>query len=91
MNDQTPPPGWTVDRRIALPTLIMLAGNLLLGIWLASSAYAHLNEIDRRVTRLEASDGRQADAFAKIADRLARIEERIISLQRQARPDPHSQ
>jgi hypothetical protein len=80
---------WVVDRRIALPTLIMLVGNLLLGAWLASSAYANLREIDRRVTRLEASDSRQADAFAKIADRLARIEERIISLQRRENNDPN--
>lgn len=78
---------WTIDRRIALPTLILLASNLLLGVWIASSAYANLHEIDRRVTKLETNDTRRAETYNTIADRLARIEERLISLQRREHDD----
>jgi hypothetical protein len=77
----TPHNDWHLDKKVPIALIFALMVQMFaFGAWL-SSLNTTVFQTEQRLVRLEANDQRQTDLFGMISDRLARIEERIISVQ----------
>ena len=88
--DPAPDNAWRLDRHVP----IALIGALLLQTawlgWWASGVAFRLDDHERRVSSLERTEVIQTQQFTSIAERLARIDERLTILV-QERPRPREQ
>lgn len=57
---------WSLDKRVPLALIVAMVVQTVAAVWMAATAMARLDEVERKV-----------GAAAPMADRLARLEERV--------------
>ena len=80
-----PDDAWHFDKRVPLALIGALVLQTLGIAWWASGVTFRLDDHERRVGLLERSDAAQLAQFTAIAERLARIDERLAILVEQHR------
>lgn len=68
---------WHLDKKVPIALIIVLIGQLVLGIWFASKMHADVTQHDRRIGALEQTDTRMSDEARRISEVLARLDERL--------------
>jgi hypothetical protein len=78
---------WRLDRKVPLTFVVMLAGNLLAGIWFAAQSSHTQADHARRIAALEARADSQSrelqQLLLELRERMARIEARLEAISRE--------
>lgn len=78
---------WHLDKRVPLAMIGALALQTFGIAWWAAGVTFRLDDHERRVASLERTEAVQTQQFATIAERLARIDERLVLLIQEHRSD----
>lgn len=70
---------WHLDRRVPIALILALLGQTAGMGWWASSIQATISEHARRIIALEASDLRRSAESQRVAEALARLDERMVA------------
>lgn len=68
---------WHLDRKVPIALIAVLAGQVVAGIYFASRLQTQVEQHDRRIISLEATDTRMGEDARRISEYLARMDERI--------------
>ena len=68
---------WHLDRKVPLALIFVLIGQLGMGVWVASALRKDVEQHDRRIGALEATDTRMSEEARRISEYLARMDERL--------------
>lgn len=71
------PQHWQIDKKVPLALLFVLIGQAAGGVWLASKLQSQVDQHDRRIGTLEATDTRMHEDARRISEALARVDERL--------------
>lgn len=70
---------WHLDRRVPIALIITLAVQTAGMIWWAAQLSSSVENHDRRIASLEASDLRRGQEAQRVAEALARLDERMVA------------
>ena len=73
MNDTPETGDWMLDKRVPIALILAILTQTAAGVWWAASQTARLDTAERRMTLLEASDTKMADAQIRSSEALAAI------------------
>lgn len=68
---------WHLDRKVPIALIFVLATQLAGGLWFMSKLQTQVEQHDRRIVVLEATDARMGEDAKRISEYLARMDERI--------------
>lgn len=68
---------WHLDKRVPLALIVTLCLQTAGMVWWAATLSATVGTHDRRIASLEAADARHAAEAARVAEALARLDERL--------------
>lgn len=68
---------WHLDKKVPIALIFVLLGQLATGVWVASKLQSQVEQHDRRIGALEATDTRMSEDARRISEYLARMDERL--------------
>lgn len=77
---------WHLDKRVPIALILASLAQFAAIIWWGSGVSHDVLDSQRRIERLERSDDGQTDIIRKVNEQLARIDERLISIQQRIIP-----
>lgn len=69
---------WHLDKRVPIALILSLAVQTVGIVWWAASLSGRVEDHSRRIVTLEATDQRMANDAQKVAETLARLDERMM-------------